>query len=74
MSEIKSLCSMCINSIRCDTWGEWRCKKFEKRVYNHAQLTQCEGYSKRDKNFKETRCQCEDCLNNDLLAAEDKED
>ena len=67
----ESLCPSCANSIRCDTWAEWRCKKYEKRIYNYTAITKCKLYSKRPKNFKEPKCQCEDCLKNELLLTEE---
>lgn len=70
MSE--GLCPTCVNSIRCETWAEWKCKKLERRIYGYAKLTDCKFYKKRDKNFKEPKCQCEDCLKNPLLAVEDE--
>lgn len=61
------LCPSCANSIRCDTWGEWKCKKLEKRIYGYKTLTKCVYYKKRPSNFEEQKCQCDDCLKNDLL-------
>ena len=62
------LCASCTQSIYCDTWGEWKCKAKEKRIYNYktVTITNCEYYKKRDKNFKEPKCQCENCLENEL--------
>ena len=61
------LCASCTQSIYCDTWGEWKCKAKEKRIYNFKTITNCEYYKKRDKNFKEPKCQCENCLENELI-------
>ena len=63
----EDLCSTCVNSIRCDTWAEWKCKKFERRIYDYYTMTNCEFYEKRKKNFKESKCQCKDCLSNESL-------
>lgn len=63
----EDLCSTCANSIRCDTWAEWKCRKFERRIYDYYTMTNCEFYKKRQKNFKEPKCQCEDCINNESL-------
>ena len=68
------LCTTCVMSIWCPTWSEWRCKAKEKRIYNFKTLTECEYYKKRDKNFKEPRCQCESCLGNDILFEEEREE
>ena len=68
------LCASCTQSIYCDTWSEWKCKAKEKRIYNFKTLTECEYYKKRDKNFKEPRCQCESCLGNDILFEEESEE
>lgn len=67
----KCLCSSCVNSIWCPTWAEWKCKNFEKRIYEL--ISKCNGYKKRDKNFKEPECRCKDCLKNEMLWDE-KED
>lgn len=56
------LCATCEKSIFCNTWGEWKCKGLELRVY--GDVVQCGTYKKRPKDFKEPKCQCEDCLNN----------
>lgn len=64
---VKGLCATCTNGIRCPTWAEWRCKAKEKRIYNADKLTKCESYKKRDKNFKEPKCQCRSCLENEKL-------
>ena len=61
------LCASCTQSIYCDTWSEWKCRAKEKRIYNYKTITNCEYYKKRDKNFKEPKCQCENCLENELI-------
>lgn len=68
----KTLCETCSEAIWCPTWAEWRCKAKEKRIY--VKLTKCSDYKKRDKNFKEPKCQCESCLENDDLWEEYKEE
>lgn len=65
------LCPTCENSIRCDTWAEWRCKVKEKRIYDYKEMKTCLDYKRRGKDFKEPRCECENCLENDLLYEED---
>ena len=67
---VKGLCETCAESIWCQTWAEWRCKAKEKRIYNADKLMECEFYKKRDKNFKEPKCQCRSCLENELLFEE----
>ena len=62
-----SLCSKCNNSIWCDTWAEWKCKAKKRRIYNYKEVVKCDSYSKRPKDFKETRCQCDDCNENEML-------
>lgn len=68
----KTLCETCSEAIWCPTWAEWRCKAKEKRIY--VKLTKCSDYKKRDKNFKEPKCQCESCLENDDLLEEYEEE
>lgn len=63
-----TLCSSCALSIWCPTWTEWRCRKYEKRIY--SKLTTCPEYKVRPKGFKEPMCQCEDCLKNELILDE----
>lgn len=58
------LCPSCANSIRCETWGEWKCVPQKKRIYGYKTLTECKFYKKRSKDFKESPCRCEDCLKN----------
>ena len=70
----EGLCPTCESAIWCSTWGEVKCKVHERRIYGYKTLTDCKLYKKRDKAFKEPKCQCEDCLKNDLLAAEYLED
>lgn len=66
----KFLCETCTNAIRCPTWAEWKCKVKEKRI--RGELTKCSDYKKRDKNFKEPKCQCKNCLENELLFEEEE--
>ena len=68
------LCPSCENSIWCPTWAEWKCKVKERRIYDYKTLTKCKSYKQRDKKFKEPKCQCEDCLKNELLLDEEEED
>ena len=67
----KSLCPTCVHSIWCRTWAEWKCKKLCIRIRNHNSISKCENYKSRPKGFKEHKCQCEDCLKNELLYEED---
>lgn len=64
---IEGLCPSCANSIWCPTWTEWKCKDLKKRIYGYTNLTSCNNYTKRDKNFKEPKCQCKFCLVNEKL-------
>lgn len=68
------LCPTCTNGIFCPTWSEWRCKKLERRIYGYQRLTRCTFYNKRGKDFKEPRCQCNDCLQNEALLDELEEE
>lgn len=70
----QGLCPTCAESIHCDTWGEMKCKKLERRINGYKTLTYCKFYKKRDKSFKEPKCQCEDCLKNGALHEEYLED
>lgn len=54
------LCKNCESCIGCDTWGEKKCLKLKTRIY--SEITNCKHYKKRDKNFKESKCKCDDCL------------
>lgn len=67
----KSLCPTCVHSIWCRTWAEWKCRILCKRIRNPDSVTGCEHYKTRPKGFKEPKCQCEDCLKNELLYEED---
>lgn len=68
----ESLCASCTMSIYCPTWSERKCIKRAVRFssYGYSPPAKCSDYKKRDKNFKEPRCQCEDCLRNESLAEE----
>lgn len=66
----KFLCETCMNAIWCPTWAEWKCRSKEKRI--RRELTKCSDYKKRDKNFKEPKCQCKSCLENELLFEEEE--
>jgi hypothetical protein len=59
---MSGLCKTCVNSIWCDTWAEWKCKDLKLRI--NGDLVNCSTYKKRPKDFKEAKCQCEDCLTN----------
>ena len=65
------LCATCISSIRCDTWGEWKCVAHKRRYYGENIPETCADYKKRGKDFKESPCQCEDCLKNEALVREE---
>ena len=65
------LCPSCENSIWCPTWTEWKCKAKSRRV--HSAVTKCDDYKKRGKDFKEPKCQCEDCLKNEIIWDEGEE-
>lgn len=71
----ESLCASCASSIWCPTWAEWKCKLKERRIYSAMLLSkQCPDYKKSDKNFKESKCQCDDCLKNESLLDGESED
>lgn len=77
MSETKSLCEDCTESRWCETWGEVKCLAQKKRIYGYVKLidpAQCKFYKKRGKGFKESKCQCDDCLENELLAEKSGEE
>lgn len=65
------LCSTCVNSIWCDTWGEWKCTVRKRRFYGSNIPDECKSYKKRGKDFKERPCQCEDCLKNPEVVMEE---
>ena len=70
----KPICSTCTESLWCPTWAEVKCKALLKRVHGYKKMTdpaQCKYYKKRGKDFKEPKCQCEDCLKNHLLVEEE---
>lgn len=64
----EGLCASCSNSIRCNTWAEWKCTVEKRRIYET--VTKCESYVKRPKNWKEMKCHCKDCLANEKLLDE----
>ena len=66
----KSLCPTCVHSIWCRTWAEWKCKKLCIRIRSNNVINKCDDYKTRPKGFKEHKCQCEDCLKNELLYEE----
>ena len=59
-NENKDLCPSCVHSILCNTWGQFKCRAGATYVYKD--MTDCRSYKKRPKDFKETDCQCEDCM------------
>lgn len=72
---VEHLCASCSSSIWCPTWAEYKCKLKERRIYYGMLFSKhCPDYKKRDKNFKESKCQCDDCLKNEDLWEEDLED
>lgn len=70
----KQLCASCSSSIWCPTWGEWKCRLHERRIYSAMLLSkQCPDYKRRPKDFKESKCQCKSCLENEALLDEESE-
>lgn len=63
------LCSTCKSSVWCPTWTEVRCLKNAAKfsTYGLSQPTNCSDYEKRGSNFKEPKCQCKFCLQNEEL-------
>ena len=69
------ICSTCMHSIWCQTWADWKCKVKKRRIYpDSAFYGKCPDYKKRDKTFKESACQCEDCLKNEDLWIDDEDE
>lgn len=69
MSEPKgTICAICENSIWCDTWGNYKCLEYKMR--KEIEVISCPKFKKRQKDFKEKPCQCDDCLRE---ARDDKE-
>ena len=56
------LCLTCTHKITCGVWAEKKCLALKTRIY--SEIETCKHYKKRDKNFKESKCQCDDCLKN----------
>lgn len=73
MAMNEGLCTKCANSIFCPTWAEYKCTVLKRRIYDYKTLEFCKEYKKRDKNFKESICQCKDCLDNELIIDEQEE-
>lgn len=70
----EGLCPNCTHSVWCPTWAEYKCLEKEIRFtqYGFEQPTTCANYTKRGKDFKERKCQCEDCLKNEALLDEEE--
>lgn len=66
----QGLCPSCASAIWCDIWGQFKCKTKERYITGYKTLTDCEFYKKRPKDFKEPKCQCEDCLRHTALTEE----
>ena len=68
-------CASCKNSIWCPTWAEWKCLILNGRIKGgrDVTVTSCSSYKKREKDFKERKCQCGDCLENELLLDEESD-
>ena len=62
------LCLSCENCLCCGVWGEKKCKALKTRIY--SKVDKCQLYKKRGKNFKESKCQCDDCFKNEDLYEE----
>ena len=63
----EGLCVSCTNGRFCETWGEMKCMSKAIRVPGDKTVFTCELYKKRGKDFKESKCQCDDCLKNGAL-------
>lgn len=71
----KATCNKCTHSIWCPTWAEWKCLVKKRRVYPTMDIFKsCSDFNKRSKDFKESKCQCENCLENENLSELDTED
>lgn len=66
----KGLCPSCVSSIRCETWGQYKCKVKERHITGRKSV--CASYTRRPKDFEEPKCQCEDCLKNEELACKEE--
>lgn len=56
-------CFECTNARMCQTWGELKCLKKQRRLYKIFSEETCEDFEKRTKgHILDTPCQCEDCL------------
>ena len=73
MSDIitKRLCPNCTMALWCDTWAEWKCTAKSMRIYKD--VSECDSYKKRGRDFEESPCQCEDCLKNEFLERQEEE-
>lgn len=63
-----NLCGTCEHSRHCEVWGETKCVELKQRIY--GSVANCDKYKKRPKNFKEPKCQCEDCQKRETDAEE----
>lgn len=54
-------CSKCTHGVFCDSWGEWKCNKLHKRIYDPVMLD-CRDFEKRKKDEPMPDCQCETCM------------
>lgn len=68
------LCPTCIHSVWCPTWAEWKCTVKSKRIPVLSRVKVCSDFKKRDKDFEEPKCQCKNCLENDILWNEENEE
>lgn len=53
-------CKECKHSIFCETFGEYKCTKYARRIY-YPERTECNDYDKFYGEKKEP-CRCRSCL------------
>jgi len=58
MAYIPDYCKDCEHVRRCETWGELKCIKHSKRLYDANHLA-CQDYKKRKGDI--VACKCDDC-------------
>lgn len=48
----ETLCSSCAHAIFDETWGEWKCKVSETRIYDTSKASFCKDYIEKKKEKK----------------------
>lgn len=70
--ELQPLCFACKNAVFCPTWGQYKCTKFCKVIYD-VDILREQCFEKSKTSILDKKCRCETCLERGDLVNEMEE-